>query len=186
MKLVGVDNDISSYKTSILELWFWRPEVRLILWPHHNKAVEKCSTTKRVLFISRFFYIRPLVMTHMHFLPINTSFGSFEGWPEGYEVKFVFCILLLIEWLLEHCSCSNVFPLHRRNDWYAIWPNLAHQMTLHDFDLRSSFDINLLTLKCKYYDASRRGERDSVQIMSLAFLVQKSFTKNNFLIKTLG
>ena len=41
MKLSGIDEGISTYKTYISRFWFQWPEVRSVLRPHHYKAKEK-------------------------------------------------------------------------------------------------------------------------------------------------
>ena len=44
MKRSGYHETIGSYKTYILDFWFWWPKARSILWPPHSKAMgEKKS-----------------------------------------------------------------------------------------------------------------------------------------------
>ena len=49
-----------------------------------------------------------------------------------------------------------------------------------DLDLMPNFEIGLFRSTCTYFDAFRRQEHDAAKIMSLAFLVQKLYTKNRF------
>ena len=55
------------------------------------------------------------------------------------------------------------------------WSNL----TLRSRDLRSSFDLDLLGSKHKYFDASRWEEHDGVWIMALSLSIQKLSANNS-------
>ena len=58
---------------------------------------------------------------------------------------------------------------------------LADDVTSHDVDLRSNFDINLLMSTCIFFDVSCREEHDGARIMSLAFFSSKVICENPFL-----
>ena len=61
---------------------------------------------------------------------------------------------------------------------------LAQGVTLRVLDLSSKFDIAILRSTYTHFDASRREEQYAAKIMSLAYIVQKLFEKNNFFPKT--
>ena len=62
---------------------------------------------------------------------------------------------------------------------------LGHYVSPHHLDLRSNFVLNFFEghYYCIYFDALRRVKHHDVQIMSLAFLVQKLFRKKNIFPK---
>ena len=56
-------------------------------------------------------------------------------------------------------------------------------LALRDIDMRSDSDIDILRSTCAYFEASWREEHDTIEIMSLAFLVQMLFAKNKHFCK---
>ena len=93
MNFSEVDKGISTYKTYFSEFLFRWPEVRSFLRPRLCiRQWGKCccdfseSTNGSVLFISRYFYIRPLSMTRMQFDPKTSPLG----YSRSYEVTSVF------------------------------------------------------------------------------------------------
>ena len=146
MKLSGVYKGICTYKTHISEFWLQWPEVRSISWPHHYKARGKCwyagyskSTGGNVLFISRYSYNWPFLMTRVQFWPNDLSFESFEvrwghirflpltfdrieierwGWSQCVSLAQTHRLICNMTYLARHVTKTKMFVVSRGIEWH--------------------------------------------------------------------
>ena len=109
-----------------------------------------------------------------------------SGHSRSYEVTFVLLPLTLDRIEIERWRWSQCVSLAQTHRLICKMTYLAQYVTSLDVDMRSDSDIDLLMLRCGYFDASWRQEQDAAKLMSLAFLVQKLFAKTYFCKKALS